>query len=107
MLQFTINRDRDPDSASLHRLLEAHVVYERMAAAKKFCLDLLAFVGVVVWLGAMWPALLPQRVLDSALAVWVSLLFFAVLATVEEWLWRRKVARYRDEHQAKQKEGAG
>jgi membrane protein implicated in regulation of membrane protease activity len=107
MLQFTIGRDRDPNRASLRSLLEAHAVYERMAAAKKIFFDLLAFVGVVVWVGAMWPALLPLRVLDSALALWVGFLFFAILTTVEEWLWYRKVARYRDEQQAKQKEYSG
>ena len=107
MLQFTINRDRDPNSASLRRLLEAHVIYEQMVAANKFSLHLLAIVGVVIWVGAEWPAFLSPQLLDSALAIWVGLLFFAMLATVEEWLWHRKVARYRDEHQARQKEGAG
>ncbi|HEY2922459.1 MAG TPA: hypothetical protein VGK77_26050 [Candidatus Binatia bacterium] len=107
MLQFNINRDRDPHGASLRRLLEAHVTYERMSAAKKFCLHLLAVVGVVVWLGAMWPALLPPRLLESAFALWGAVLFFAVLAGVEEWLWHRKVARYRSEHQAKQEEDTG
>jgi membrane protein implicated in regulation of membrane protease activity len=79
--------------------LEAHAVYERMAAAKKFALHLLAVVGVIVWLGAEWPQMLPPRVLDSALAVWAALLFFCVLGTVEEWLWHRKVSRYIDEQQ--------
>jgi hypothetical protein len=107
MLQFTINRDLDPDGASLRRLLEAHVIYERMSGAKKFSLHLLAIVGVVVWVGAMWPALLPSQVLEPALALWGVLLFLAILASVEEWLWHRKVERYRREHQAGQKEGAG
>ena len=106
MLQFTIDNDRDSHSVSLRTMLEAHVIYERMSAAKKFSLHLLAIVGVVVWVGAEWPSLLPARLLDSALALWVGLLFFAVLATLEEWLWHRKVARYRDKHQAKQMEGA-
>jgi membrane protein implicated in regulation of membrane protease activity len=107
MLEFTINRDRDPNRASLRRLLEAHVIYERTAAAKEFSLHLLAIVGVVIWVGAEWPAFLSPQLLDSALAIWVGLLFFAILASIEEWLWHRKVARYRDEHQAKQKQGAG
>ncbi|HKA35112.1 MAG TPA: hypothetical protein VKH64_18000 [Candidatus Binatia bacterium] len=103
MLKFTIQHPFDPNNASLRRLLEAHVVYERMTAAKKFGLHLLAAVGAIVWLGAEWPQFLPARVLDSALAVWAALLFFCVLATVEEWVWHRKVSRYIDEQQTKQR----
>jgi hypothetical protein len=106
MLQFTLKRDRDPNDASLRRLLEAHVVYERMSGAKKFSLHLLAIVGAVLWVGAMWPALLPPQVLYSALMLWLGLLFFAILASIEEWLWHRKVARYRSDQQTKQKSGA-
>ncbi|HEY3303783.1 MAG TPA: hypothetical protein VGL70_09665 [Candidatus Binatia bacterium] len=106
MLQFTVNRDLDPDSASLRRLLEAHFTYARMSAAKSFILHLLAIVSGAVWVGAMWPGVLPLQVLDSALALWAALLLFAILTSIEEWLWHRKVARYRSEHPPKQKEGA-
>jgi membrane protein implicated in regulation of membrane protease activity len=106
MLQFTTNRDLDPDGASLRKLLEAHVIYERMSGAKKFCLHLLAIVGLVVWVGAMWPAVLPSQVLEPVLALWGGLLFFAILASAGEWLWHREVERYRRERQASQKEGA-
>lgn len=97
MLRFVIDPESEPDHASLRRLLEAHVVYERMASAKRVSLHLLAIVSVVLWLGAMWPHLLPPRLLDSALAIWAGLLLIAVLAAIEERLWDRKVARYRDE----------
>lgn len=97
MLHFTLDPDRPPDGAALRRLLEAHVVYERVASAKRVALHLLAIVSVVVWLGAMWPSLLPARILDPALAIWAALLLIAVLAAIEEHLWDRRVARYRDE----------
>ena len=106
MLQFTVHKDLDPDSASIRRLLEAHLTYARMSAAKTFVLHLLAVVSVAVWVGAMWPAMLPPGVLDSALALWVALLCFAILASIEEWLWHRKVARYQSERRAKQNLGA-
>ena len=101
-----MDKNRDPRDGSLRRLLEAHVVYEQMSAAKKVFLHLLAIVGLLVWVGAMWPSLFSSQLLDSVLAVWISLLFFAVVATVEEWLWQRKVARYR-EQQSKENEPAG
>jgi len=107
MLQFTIHKELDPDRASVRRLLEAHLTYVRMSAAKSWFLHLLAVVSVAVWVGAMWPAVLSLPVLDSALALWVALLFFAILASIEEWLWHRKGARYRDERRAQQKEDAG
>jgi len=103
MLQFTINRDLDPDGASLRRLLKAHLRYERMSKAKSLCLHLLAIVSVVVWVGAMWPSLLPAQVQVLTLALWGALLFFTIWASVEEWSWHRRVARYRSEHQVKQK----
>lgn len=106
MLRFTINSGRDPDGASLRKLLEAHLIYERMGAAKLFSLHLLAIVGVVIWLGEMWPSLLPSQVRVAALALWGCLLLIAVCAGVEEWAWHRRVERYRREHQAKQNEGA-
>ncbi len=107
MLQFTINSDRDPNGTSLRRLLEAHVVYERMAAAKGLSLYLLAVVGVVVWSGAEWPFLIPSRLLDAALALWMGLFFFAMLARLEEWIWNRKVADYRNQHQTRQNDDDG
>ncbi len=106
MLQFTLHNDLDPDGDSVRKLLEAHLTYTRMTVAKSLLLHLLAVVSVAVWIGAMWPAVLPQTVLDSALALWVAILFFAVLASIEEWLWRRKVTRYRREHPPKLQEGA-
>ncbi|MGH7765875.1 MAG: hypothetical protein ACREQP_00345 [Candidatus Binatia bacterium] len=102
MLQFTINKDRDPNEASLRRLLKAHIIYERMSSAKSFSLHLLAVVSAVVWLGEIWPSLLSSHALSIALALWGVLLVFAICAGVEEWAWHRRVARYRSEHQAKQ-----
>jgi hypothetical protein len=97
-----MNRELDVDDAAVRRLLEAHLLYVRMGTAKRFSLHLLALVGVVVWIGAMWPALLPARLMEYVLALWGGLLFIAVLASVEEWIWQRKVARYRIEHQVHQ-----
>lgn len=106
MLQFTVHNDLDPDGASVRRLLEAHLTYARMSAAKSFALHWLAVVSVALWVGAMWPGALSLQLLDSALALWVALLLFVVLTSVEEWLWHRKVAHYRSAHQSKQEEGA-
>lgn len=107
MLRFTIRNYAESDAASVKRLLQAHLTYTRVCAAKSFFLHLLALAGVVVWVGAMWPAALPPQMLDDALALWVALLFFAALASVEEWLWHRKVARYKNNRESRRAEDAG
>ena len=93
MPRFKLQEGADTDEA-VRRLLQAHQRYARMSGAKTFALHLLAIVGVALWIGAMWPAVLPPPVLDDALALWVALLVFAALAGVEEWLWRRRVAQF-------------
>lgn len=100
MPHFTCDDAGEGDRA-VRRLLEAHRRYARMSGAKTFALHLLAVVSVALWIGAMWPTLLPAPVLDDALALWIALGCFAVFATVEEWLWRRRVAQYRLERQAR------
>lgn len=102
-MQFTVNKELDPDGTSLHMLLEAHFRCERMTAARSFCFHLLAVVGVAVWLGAIWPSLLPPEVRVFALVLWGGLLFVAIWAIVGEWLWRWRLTRRLDEHQAKQR----
>src|SRR5215470_9728008 len=98
MPHFTL-REGDSDQA-MRRLLEAHQRYARMSGAKTFALHLLAVVSVALWIGAMWPAILPPAVLDDALGIWVALLLFAVLVSAEEWIWRRRVAQYRRERKS-------
>lgn len=92
--RFTID-DRTDCTDAVRRLLEAHRRYARMSGAKTFALHLLAVIGAALWIDAMWPAVLPRLLRDDALAIWLGLLCFAVLATVEEWRWRRRVAQYR------------
>jgi hypothetical protein len=101
-MRFTINRDLDPDGSSLRPLLEAHVRYERINAARSRYLQLLAIVGFWVWLGAILPSVLPAPVEEFVLVLWGVLLLIATWVSAEAWAWRRKMTRYLREHQAKQ-----
>ena len=92
-MQFTINRDIDSDG-SLRPLLEAHFKYERTSDAKSFYLHLLAIVGVLVWLAAIWPSLIPGELEEFVLIVWGALFFVAVWASVEAWTCRRRMIWY-------------
>ena len=105
-MQFTINRELDPDGSSLRPLLEAHDKYERVSAAKSRYLHLLAIVGVLVWLEAIWPSLLPVQLEEFVLMIWGALLLLAVWASIATWTWHRKMTHYLSEHQARQKDRA-
>jgi polyferredoxin len=100
MPHFSFDDAGEADRA-VRRLLEAHRRYARMRGAKTFALHLVAVVSVALWIGAMWPAALPAMILDDALALWIALVCFAVLATAEEWLWRRRVAKYQIDRQTR------
>jgi hypothetical protein len=102
-VQFTIHRDTISNRSSLRPLLEAHFKYERMSAAKSRYLHLLAIVGVGVWVGAMWPSLLPVQMEEFILVLWAALLLIVVWASVETWACGRKMTRYLGEHKAKQR----
>jgi hypothetical protein len=96
MLQFTIDPDQT-DSTAVRKMLDAHVVRERMASAKSVSLHLMAALSVIVWLGAKWPGLMPTRLLDAALAVWAAFFFVCLVAALEEWLWYKKAERYQQQ----------
>ena len=105
-MQFTVDKELDPKGSSLRSLLDAHVRYERVSAAKKLYLHLLAAVGALVWLGAIWPSLLSVEVEDFALALWGGIFLLILWASFDEWAWHRRVKNYRKEQQSKQGEGA-
>jgi hypothetical protein len=106
MPHFSLDDAGEGDRA-VRRLLEAHRRYARMSGAKTFALHLLAVVSVALWIGAMWPAVLPAAVLDDALALWIALVGFAVFATAEEWLWRRRVAQFQLGRQTRRSAAVG
>jgi hypothetical protein len=65
-----------------------------MSAARSFFAHLLAIVGAVIWLAAIWPELLPPDIRFFALAVFGGLLFLTIRAAIEELVSRRRLKRY-------------
>ena len=92
IVEFKINKQLDPDSSQLSRLCEAQVAYKRMRATRFMLIHLLAFVGVVVWILAISPDLLPQRARHFTFIVWGSFLFLTISVVVEEYVLWRKLA---------------
>jgi len=85
--------ERDPDGSILRAALDAHLEAERLHAVRLLLLHALALVGLPVWLGAAWPALLPATGRRLALVAWVSLLVAVVATVISEARWLRRLAR--------------
>ena len=93
-LGFTIDKTRDPDGETLRSVLAAQFAYERMRAARSWCTHLLAVVGVIIWLEAIWPDLIPSDIRFFTLAVFGGILFLSIRAAIEEVVSRRRLKRY-------------
>jgi len=94
VLQFTIDRGSDPERSKLRELLETQFTYERMRAGRSLCVHLLAAVGGLIWLEAIWPALLPSEFQLFTLVLWGGLLLIALCIGVTEYISRRRLSRY-------------
>jgi hypothetical protein len=94
MLGFTFDKTRDPDGEMLRSVLAAQLAYERMRAARSWFTHLLAVVGVIIWLEAIWPDLIPADVRFFTLAVFGGVLFLSIRAAIEEVVSRHRLRRY-------------
>jgi hypothetical protein len=77
----------------LRSVLEGEFAYERMGTARSLFFHLLAIVGVLIWLEAIWPDLLPPEGRFFTLVLWGSILFVALWAAIEEYFSRRRLKR--------------
>jgi hypothetical protein len=93
ILQFTIDKAADPDRSKLRAALEAQFAYERMRAARSWFAHLLAILGVVFWLEAIWPDLLPVGIRFFALALFGGVLFLTLRTAIAEIVSQRKLKR--------------
>ena len=84
----------DPDRSQLRSFLEAQFAYERMTTARSMLAHLLAIVGVIIWVEAIWPDLLPEEPRVFTFILWGSLLFLALWVALEEYVLWRRLARY-------------
>jgi hypothetical protein len=93
MLEFTVDRNRDPDGSKLQRVLEAQINCERMVAARSLVAHILAITGLVIWLEAIWPGLLAPEIRSFAVAVFGGNLILALGIGIEEFVWRVRLKR--------------
>ena len=65
-----------------------------MRSARSWFTHLLAVVGVIIWLEAIWPDLIPADIRFFTLAVFGGILFLVIRAAIEEVVSRRRLKRY-------------
>ena len=82
----------DPDRSKLRAVLEAQFAYERMATARSWFAHLLAVLGVVLWLEAIWPAFLPPGIRFFALTLFGGVLFLTLPTAIAEFVSQRKLS---------------
>jgi len=69
-LRFCVNQQRDPHGAVLRQMLVAQFGYERMQALRHLLLHALVLLGVVVWIAAVRPGILPPPAVQVSEAGW-------------------------------------
>jgi len=94
ILEVRSKKQLDPDRSQLRSFLEAQFAYERMSTARSMLAHLLAIVGVIIWVEAIWPDLLPEEPRVFTFILWGTLLFLALWVALEEFVLWRKLARY-------------
>lgn len=75
----------------MRRVLEAQFAYERMREARSWFAHLLALLGVIIWLEAIWSNLLSSDIRFYTISVFGGVFFLTVHAAIAEIVWRRKL----------------
>jgi hypothetical protein len=99
IVELRINKARDPDRSKLRALLETEFSYERMRTARILFVHLVALLGAVVWLDAVWPGLFSGDMRFFVLTVWAAAVCVALFVAMEELIWRRRLSRLTSEQQ--------
>ncbi len=77
---------------ALQAVIDAHASYSRLRRRRQRCVDVLASLGALVWLGAFWPSLEPGRLRALALDLWPVGLLVTLATAAGEWCWYRRRA---------------
>ena len=103
-MEIKFDKAHDPDGMKLCKLLTAHETYERLGAARSLVVHLLALVGILVWLDAGWPDLLPRLIQTAAFTLWEVFFCLTLSTSIGEWIWYRRQMYYWAKYHEKQKE---
>jgi hypothetical protein len=92
MLEIRVDKKSDP--SRLRRILELQLEYERMHSARHMLVHLLAFLGIIVWVEALAPEMLPRELRLFTFVLWGSFFFLTLWISVEEFFLWRRIANY-------------
>jgi len=92
-LRFWVNRDRDPKGAQVRAILAAQFAHERMQAISLLLVHALVPVGLVVWIAAVRPGLLPSWATELSELGWGGGLIGLIVAVVRGRLYGKQARR--------------
>lgn len=90
VIAFRLLPENGPDGAKLDAILSAHWAHQRTKATRYVFVHLVAVLGVLVAVGALWPGLAPAQLQHVAVALWAVCGAGALAAGVGEWKCRRR-----------------
>lgn len=92
LIKFTMSEDPEASGRRFDAFLETHRTYERMTAARRLWVHVLAIAGGGLFIDAWWPTLWSASVRDATVALWAVSVVGAVAAGCAEWKWYRREA---------------
>jgi hypothetical protein len=93
VLEIRAEPKTDPDGRRLRDLLEAIGQVERYAVLHTLTVHALAAIGVVLWVGVAFPAVLPDSLRCYALAGFAAVAAGTIAVLVLERRWQREQRR--------------
>ena len=100
MLRFWVNHGQDPKGTRLREMLSAQFSYERMQVISALLVYALVVIGVLVWIAAVQPGLLPSWLSQLSEAAWGAGLLGLILAIVRGRLCEKRARRLAEESQS-------
>ena len=83
--------ENDRDGSKLRGVLQAHLAFEHARGIRELAVGLVAALGLPVWVAAVQPAWLAERLRTFVLAAWVVSFAGLVTAVILESRWRRRL----------------
>lgn len=98
--RFSFHVRPDARQGDLTAMIAAHLMYERMIAARVFLVHVLAVIGLLLWAEAMWPPHFSDQTRAVTGALWGTCSLLTLGVVTLEWFWRRTREHRLDEYQS-------
>lgn len=86
-----VDRQRDPQGTAIRACLQSHDAYQRWRDLREHMASVTLGLGVLVWIEAAWPRVLPRMLHQLLLIVWASLFAIMLGMHLRERYWREQL----------------